>query len=58
VWVLHEKEEAYYAVVQCRRFGAYRWSSKLNVRVIGAGRFKLFNISNTSGLGREFEQRH
>jgi hypothetical protein len=36
-WVLHENEEVYYAVVQCRRFGAYRWNSKLNVRIIGAG---------------------
>ena len=33
-------------------------SYKLNVRVFGAGRFRLFNISNTSGLGREFDRLH
>jgi hypothetical protein len=36
---LHESEEIYHAVVQDRRFGAYRWRDRLNVRVSGAGRF-------------------
>jgi hypothetical protein len=34
-----ENEGVGYAVVQGRRFGAYRWSHRLNVRVSSASRF-------------------
>jgi len=39
VQVLHKNEKVYYAFVKSSRFGANRWSYKLNVRVFGAGRF-------------------
>jgi hypothetical protein len=55
LWVLHENEEVYYAVVQGGRFGTGRWSYKLDGRFFGAGRFRLLDISDTSGLGREFD---
>jgi len=55
---LHENEEVYDAVVESRCFGAYRRSSKPNVHVTGADRFRLFNINNTSGLGRKLDGRH
>lgn len=39
VQVLHKDEEVYYAFVKSSRFGVYRWSYKLHVRVFSAGRF-------------------
>jgi hypothetical protein len=36
---LHGNEEVHHAVVKSLRFGAYRWSYRLNVRVASAGRF-------------------
>jgi hypothetical protein len=36
---LFENEEVYHAIVQGRRFGAYRWSHRLNICISSAGRF-------------------
>jgi hypothetical protein len=36
--ILQDWEEVNYAIVQNRRFCAYRWNSGLNVRVSGADR--------------------
>ena len=50
---MHEGEGVCHAVVQNRRFGAYRWRYRLNVRASSAGRFRLFSVGNTGRLGRE-----
>ena len=46
-----ENEELYHALVQGRRFGAYRRSYRLNVRISGAGGVRLFSISELANWG-------